>query len=278
METALAGRVTNTALEDAVRVAARAGSPDRYLAALLSPRAVRDDLIVLAALGAEIEKIPQQVSDPHIGEIRIQWWRDALLSPDRRVKSGHAIADAVLETLERHELPAEWINGHLDATVHELYAAPPDNEEQLALQLEMKEGALFRLAAKILGANHTDISGAIFSDAALAYGLARLGLSLPYDLARGRVPFPPALTADPPDWKVTILGLANKSRLHLRQVRAACSTQPTAVKAALLPVALVEPYLRVLTRVAHDPARDIADIAPLTRAWRLAKTHISGRI
>ena len=148
METALAGRVTNTALDDAVRVAARAGSPDRYLAALLSPRAVRDDLIVLAALGAEIEKIPQQVSDPHIGEIRIQWWRDALLSPDRRVKSGHAIADAVLETLERHELPAEWINGHLDATVHELYAAPPDNEEQLALQLEMKEGALFRLAAK----------------------------------------------------------------------------------------------------------------------------------
>ena len=62
-------------LDAAVRDAARVGAPDRYISALLAPKSVRAELIALGAFSAEIEKIPLTVSEPHLGEVRIQWWR-----------------------------------------------------------------------------------------------------------------------------------------------------------------------------------------------------------
>ena len=63
---------------DVVRTAARAFERDRYLAALLSPRGVREDLLALAAFAGELARIPAFVSEPMVGEIRLQWWRDAI--------------------------------------------------------------------------------------------------------------------------------------------------------------------------------------------------------
>jgi 15-cis-phytoene synthase len=270
---------TPNATTDAVRNAARSGAPDRYLAALLAPRTVRNDLIALAAYAAEIEKIPQLVSDPHIGEIRIQWWRDALLAPQGG-STGNPIADAFAETIQRNGLPLEKISAHLDAAVHALYADAPADDEQLKLSLEMNEGSLFTLAAHILSAPQFDTTRGIGLAATEAYGLTKIALLLPYALARGRNPLPPSLapTTSEPNWQKSITALSAKARVQLQQVRTAYPAEHAAIKAALLPVALVEPYLRVLSDASHDSARDIADIAPLTRAWRLYKTHVSGRI
>jgi 15-cis-phytoene synthase len=267
------------ATPDTVRNVARSGAPDRYLAALLAPRPVRDNLIALAAYAAEIEKIPQLVSDPHIGEIRIQWWRDALLAPQRG-STGNPVADAFAETMQRHKLPVERIAAHLDAAVHALYADAPANDEQLSLSLEMNEGTLFALAAHILGAPQFNTTRDIGLAGTQACGLTKIALSLPYALAHGRNPLPPSLApnSDQPDWQQSIAALVAKARLQLAQVRAAYPAEQAAIKTALLPVALVEPYLRALSQRSHDPARDLAEIAPLTRAWRLVKTHVRGRI
>lgn len=264
---------------DTVRDIARTGAPDRYLAALLAPRLVRDDLIALNAYAAEIEKIPQLVSDPHIGEIRIQWWRDVLLAP-HRAATGNPVADAFAETIQRHKLPVERIAAHLDAAVHGLYADAPANDEQLTLSLEMNEGTLFTLAAHILGAPQFETTRGIGLNGSQAYGLTKIGLSLPYALAHGRNPLPPSLApnSDQPDWHPTILRLCSRARVQLEHARAAYPAEQAAIKTALLPLALVEPYLRALSQRSHDPARDLAVIAPLTRAWRLYKTHVRGRI
>jgi phytoene synthase len=280
MEFTVLERSNDTAADDVVRDAARQGAPDRYLAALLAPRGVRGDLVTLAAFAAEIEKIPQQISDPHIGEIRLQWWRDMLLTPAGAAKSGHPVADAMADAIQRHALPLGTFSDCLDATVHSLYADAPANDEQLALELGMKEGALFTLAAYILGVRDFDTTRGIGYDAAQAYGLSRLGLTLPYALARWRNPLPPSFfpVENPADWRAALLGLSIRARAHLEHVRSAYAAEPAAVKIALLPVALVEPYLQALTQPTHDPARDIAEIAPLTRAWRLATTRVHGRI
>jgi phytoene synthase len=280
MECAVVGRDNDAAPEDVVREAARHGAPDRYLSALLAPRRERADLVTLAAFAAEIEKIPQQISDPHIGEIRIQWWRDTLLAPGGAAKSGHPVADAMADAIHRHALPLGTFSDFLDAAVHALYADAPANDEQLTLELGMKEGALFTLTARILGARDFDTTRGIGHDAAQAYGLSRLGLTLPYALACGRNALPPSFfpAENPADWRAALGGLSIRARAHLEHVRSAYAAEPAAVKIALLPVALVEPYLQALTQPTHDPARDIAEIAPLTRAWRLAKTRVRGRI
>ncbi|MEQ1651102.1 MAG: squalene/phytoene synthase family protein [Hyphomicrobium sp.] len=264
--------------DQAVRDAARSGAADRYLSALLAPRSVRADLIALAAFSSEIEKIAMQVTEPHLGEIRTQWWRD-VLSVDAGV-SGHPVADAFTATIRRHALPHERIDDFLDAHVHALYADPPADDRQLQLELDLREGVLFALAAHILGAPGLDPASGIIHDAAQAYGLARLGMALPFSLARGRVPVPVQAHDNSPDhdWRMEIAKLNVTARRHMEHVRSAYGAERSAVKAALLPVALVEPYLRALSQASNDPARDITDIAPLTRVWRLAKTHLRGRV
>jgi 15-cis-phytoene synthase len=273
-------KADDSATFSSIRSVARDGAPDRYVAALLAPRAVRDDLITLAAFAAEIEKIPLQVSEPQLGEIRIQWWRDALLSLEPQSKTGHPVADAFANAMQRHNLSKSQIGDHLDAAVHALYADPPADDKQLQLELRMKEGVLFALAAQIIGGQGVDTSSALIDDAAQAYGLMRLALALPYALARGRNPFPPSLMPEQqsPDWNVATSNAALAARRHLAQVRSAYAAQPTAIKTALLPLALVEPYLRALTKPMHRSDRDIAGISPLTRTWCIGKSHLTGAI
>ena len=271
-------------LDDEVRRIAREGAPDRYLAALLAPQRARAGLIALAAFAAEIEKIPRQVSEPHLGEIRIQWWRDALAPSAKFEASGHPVADAVTLAIAQHGLTAASFDDFLDAHVHGLYADAPETDGQLQLELDMTEGALFRLAARCLGAPETEIESArdVIQHAAEAYGLTRLALQLPYSLSRGRMPLPPSLAPadanDPAQLRAALQRVCALARSHLAHVSSAYAAQPKSIRTALLPVALVEPYLRALSDAAHDPRRDLADIAPLTRTWRLAKTHMRGRI
>lgn len=266
---------------DSVRRAARTGAPDRYLAALLAPRAVQSDLIALAAFAAEIEKIVLQVGEPHLGEIRILWWRDALHAGASGDRSGHPVADAFSQAVVRHALPLELVDDYLAAVSHTLYTAPPADDGALSLRLDFSEGVPFALAARILGAAALQPSDDAVHSAAQAYGLSRLGLTIPHLLARGRNPLPPSLVSAgslEPDWREAIAALARDARMQLEHASRAFAAEPRVVRTALLPIALVEPYLRALTRSSHDPSRDLAEIAPLTRLWRLGCAHVRGRL
>ena len=74
----------------AVRTIARDGDLDRYVSALFAPGACREHLFALYAFNVELARIGDQVSEPQLGEIRLQWWRDALdlaASGDARFES-----------------------------------------------------------------------------------------------------------------------------------------------------------------------------------------------
>ena len=58
----------------------RAEDPDRYFATLFAPASVRDGLFSLYAFNLEIARIRQMISEPLPGEVRMQWWRDLLMS------------------------------------------------------------------------------------------------------------------------------------------------------------------------------------------------------
>ena len=57
---------------------ARIHDPDRALSALFAPEPARGALLALLAFNAEIERVPRMVREPILGQIRLQWWRDAL--------------------------------------------------------------------------------------------------------------------------------------------------------------------------------------------------------
>lgn len=266
-------RRVDTGMPDVVRAAAKAGEADRYLAALLSPKEVRGDLIALAAYVAEVGQIKNEVREAPLAEIKLQWWRDALARFDTGEKSGNLIADEFARVAATYNLPRVKLEDWFDAHVHPFYADPPPSEDALALELKLLQGIPFALAARILGqAGAVEDDGTI-PDAAVAYGMARLGLEYPRSLARGRVPLPQ--TREPPDAKDYILRTAREC---LARVKPAFAHASQAQKLALLPLALVEPYLQALERDDHDVSRHIGDIAPLSRVWRIWRARAVGRI
>ena len=56
----------------------RRQDPDRYLTALFAPADRRPDLFSLYAFNLELARARESVSEPIMGRMRLQWWRDAL--------------------------------------------------------------------------------------------------------------------------------------------------------------------------------------------------------
>lgn len=275
--------------DDVVRASARAWEIDRYLSALLSPRSVRQDLINLAAFAGEIARIPAFVSEPMMGEIRLQWWREALENADLRIRSGHPVADAVREIAGRWELPLGLLMGFIDAQTTKLHDEPITDDQALTAHLAKTEGALFELALRITG-RRDEVAQAAALAAGQAYGLARLLVELPALWAQGKVLIPvtrlsaAGLTLAQvqaglaPDRIAPVLaGLAAEARRHLAEARRLSAGMSRAQRDALLPLAVVEPYLCAFERGRRDPLREPLDIAPLSRVWALWLSHLRGR-
>ena len=101
--------------EDAVRTVARDGDPDRYASALFAPRPAREPLFALYALNVELARAAEQVSEPQLGEIRLQWWREALDRAAAGEDTGNPIADAVGSVARRYALSGDSLAGLIDA-------------------------------------------------------------------------------------------------------------------------------------------------------------------
>jgi phytoene synthase len=279
-----------TSRADVVRLAARAHERDRYLSALLAPRAVRDDLIALAAFAGEIARIPAVVHEPLVGEIRFQWWRDALEALGRGEKSGHPIADAVGAARMRHRLPQGLLHGVIDAHTVGLYEEPLPDDPALWSFLAKTEGAMFGLGLSILGRNDASFQRA--ADAAgRAYGLARVLVELPALWSQGRTLLPESRLhaaglsladakagAAAARLRPVVRDLAEEAREQLAKAREGWRRLAVAGRAALLPLALVEPYLRALERPGRDLLREPVDILPLRRVWQLWWARRSGSL
>jgi phytoene synthase len=265
-ETAMVeGNGSDASSEAVVRDTARADDRDRYLAALLAPRSARADLITLTAFLGEIARIPELVNEPMMGEIRLQWWRDILESGRSEASSGSPVADALLDTIARQRLPLEWFHALLEARSRELTpnAFSPE-EEDLDSYLDATDGTAFRLAARIL-AGEGEAGSETLRAAGRAWGRIRLLRGLPAALAKGRSP----LSLAAADWDAATGPVLEGARAWLQEARSRLPEAPEAVLPAVLPLALVEPYLKALQRLGPDIARVKADISPLTRVWRL---------
>lgn len=266
---------------EVVRLGARAFERDRYLSALLAPRAVRDDLVALAAFAGEIGRIPAMVSEPMVGQIRLQWWRDAIGGGARA--TGNPVADALSAAVGRHGLPLALIHDAIDAVEDRLDDQPFADLAAMTANAGRLEGTLFRLAHFILARERRDPS--LLAAAGEIYGLARALIEAPAELAQGRVLLPRDMigshglspgavrnAATDGAWRA----LSDQFGVHvqkgLREIVPSFQRAPADVRAAVLPIALVRPYLKASQRV-DIASLEVGDVGPLTRVWRLWMAH-----
>lgn len=282
---------TPDADRSAVAAAARAGEPDRFLAALLAPPSQREALLALAAFAAELARIPLVVvREPAMGEIRLQWWRDALELP-QGLRAGHGVADAVRGAARSYHLPAALLGGLIDARAVQLRGDLFPNEEALHDYLWKTEGVLFALAARVVGLTASAEVEVACAASGHAYGMARLLLGLPRSLSLGRISLaqtqiamagltPQELLAGTGGAKVVrLLGeCRGQIRSSLATARRFAVKLPRTTRVAFLPLALVGPYVRALERPGPAFLREEAPPARLTRVCRIAAAHLFGRL
>jgi phytoene synthase len=266
---------------DTVRRLARAGDPDRTLAALFAPRDTRDDLFALYAFNVELARIAEHVSEPDLGAIRLQWWRETVGRAEEGEASGHPVADAFGDTVRRRALPRARIEALIDARQFDVGARVMPDWPSLEAYLRDTAGALFALAGEILGGDRSEVEQAA-KPAGTAYGLTGLMRALPVHAARGRVDLPAdALLSHGTSPEQVLAGetsaglnsllaeLRERARGALGEAVAALARLDGRARTAFLPLSLVDAYLAALEKSTRDPLREIADINPLRRLWRM---------
>lgn len=270
-------------MRDTVRQSARKYAIDRYCAALFAPKAARADLIALAAFTGEIDHIVRSASDAALGEIRLQWWRECLISAVEGVRSGHPVLDAFAAVVRHRSLPMADLDRFMDARADDLVVAPPSDEAKFDAHLTRVDGIPLTLAARLLGIDPGAAGGGpILELAAPALGRSRVACELPYFLARGTSPLPPAGTPGNPEsvaaWRAEIGRLGCEADARLRRLRSEFTCADNDLWKPLLPLALIEPYFAALQKRNFDPTRDLVEIAPIARLWHLARAYLVGRL
>jgi phytoene synthase len=231
----------------------QAGDRDRFLASLFAPGERRPHLLALYAFNIEIARVGQVTHEPLAGEIRLQWWRDALAGPGHGEVRANPVAAALLDTIARCGLPVGELVALIDAHGVDFYEEPMPTLEALETYARSTAGRLFDLAALILDGSRGDLAAA---SSGMAYGLAGILKAFPYDAARGRLFLPLDMVARHGTARDEILAgkpnaslsavlaeLRARARDHLAEAERQWQAVTPGSVPAFLPLALVRPLL-----------------------------------
>ncbi|MDC7789738.1 phytoene/squalene synthase family protein [Rhodoplanes sp. TEM] len=254
---------------------------DRFLAALFAPAAQRPHLFALYAFNAEIARVRDAAKTPMAGEIRLQWWRDALAGEGHGDVRANPVAAALLDTVAARALPVEPLLDLLEARSFDLYDDPMAGLDALYGYVRKTSSAVIGLAAHVL-AGPDPMVAALAGPAGLGWGLSRILQALPAHASRGQVYVPADLLRDQgvdpadlparragPGLAAVLADLRGRARLELAEAERATALVPAAARPAFLPAALARPLLDRLDRAqAADPFA-VVELAPWRRQWVL---------
>ncbi len=262
----------------------RTADKDRYLASLFAPENKRSDLLALYAFNTEITRIRDAVSEPHLGEIRLQWWLDTLDGIYEGETQEHPTAIALARVIKAADLPKHALKNLANAHVFDFYSDPMPSFIDLEGYLGETSSALIQMASLVLagddGLENAEASGF----AGVAYGLALLLQSLPLHQRRRQCFLPlDMLTARDlaPDTLsdldheaalgLVISELRLKASERLQQARQAAWTIKLAAQPAFLNVALTETYLDAVARAGVSALHVTPKVAQWRKQWILWK-------
>jgi phytoene/squalene synthetase len=167
----------------------RKGDPDRFLAAMAAPVEARAMLFPLYAFNVEVARAPYVSAEPMIGEMRLQWWRDAVeeIAAGKRPRA-HEVVGPLAEVIDRAHLPVGLLDGIAAARRWDLWKEPFADEAAFRDHIAATSGNLMWATALALGAGARHEAGA--RAAGQAMGLANWFRAVPELEARGMYPLP----------------------------------------------------------------------------------------
>lgn len=257
---------------------------DRYLTSLFAAPAARPRLHALYAFNLELARIAEVVSEPMLGEIRLQWWRETLDGVFSGTPRRHDVAEMLTDVVADGRLGRASLDRMIDARAAELEEVPFGTLEDLLSYLGNSSSILMAEAARLLEPDQDpEAAGA----GGLAVGLVGLVRATGYHARQGRVMMPRDLMTahdvDPHDLLHRragdnmralvgeVLEVADQKLAEFRQLSPAISK---AAVPAYLPVTLAASDVKAIRRAGHDPFR----IEGKPRPARVARLILRGML
>jgi phytoene synthase len=258
----------------------RAADKDRFLAALFAPAGLRRHLYALYAFNSEIARVRDVAREALPGEIRLQWWRDALAGQLRGEASANPIAAALLDTIAQCALPVEPLLGVIDAHGFDLYDEPMATLADLDAYGRDTDGAVMTLGMRILaGGAEPDPSAAV--SAGIACAVAHRLRSFPVDASRRQMFVPLELLErhgvsredvearrNTQGLRAALAELRAHARAAFAQFRGATAEVPDRCAPAFLAAAIVPALLTKLGKAAADPFT-LVEVPQWRRQWAI---------
>lgn len=260
----------------------KAGDKDRWLAALFAPEETRRHLLALYAFNLEIARVRETVSDPKIGEIRLQWWRDALDGIYGDDTPDHPVARALVGAIAAGDLPKHSLVNMIEARRFDLYDDPMPDLNTLEGYLGETSSMLIQLGARIVAGDDALGAAETAGLAGVAYGLTGLMRALPLHRSRGQCYVPRGLLAardlepahliagrDETAIGLVLKELRHHARKRLAEAREKAWLVPKTALPAFLPASLTDLYLKRLDGLGAKAIDTVAEVPQWRRQWRL---------
>jgi NADH dehydrogenase [ubiquinone] 1 alpha subcomplex assembly factor 6 len=263
---------------------------DRFQTALFAPAERREALLALYAFNYEIARVRETVSEPMLGQIRLQWWREVLDAayagaPPRQ----HPVVLPLAAAIREFELSRGYFDRLIDSRERDLADAPPASLAMLEAYAEESSAPLIHLALVVLG-KRSGALDALARDVGIGYALAGLLRAMPFHAQAGRTYIPVDIAQreglDPGDYaagragpalRAVVRAIAETAASHLRAAREPPGKIPRSALAALLPAVVASRHLARLQQAGYDPfAPALAAPDPL-QIWRLSLAALRGR-
>lgn len=251
---------------------------DRYLTALFAPHDRREALFALAAFNLEIAKIREVVSEPMLGEMRLQWWREVIDEiADGRVRK-HEVVGPLAAATRQFDLPIGDLHPLIDARAFDLEDRAPRDLAELEAYAEATTAPLNRLAFMVLGvtAEAADATARALGMATALTGLLR---AVPFHARQRRV-YLPTETVEAVAVEMgelfelrphaglakAVERLAGVAARHLDAARVSGRGLPRSASAVMLQAVQTAGHLKVLRKSGFDV---FAPGVQAERPWRV---------
>ncbi len=266
--------------------AVRQADRDRYLSVLYAPEEKRGALFALYAFDAEIASVRNRIREPLPGEIRLQWWRDAIAGDEAQ---GHPLAGLLLETIRRHALPRKAFDDYIEARIFDLYDDPMPDRAALEGYCGETASALIQMAALILDPAAAPKAADAAGHAGCAQAITGLIRLLPVHRARGQCYIPGDVLAsagttsqafvageDTASARRAVEAMAALAAEHLAKFERHAGALPPSLRPAFLSLALTDAYLAKIAQLGMRSIQESADISTIKRHWLMYRTASRG--
>jgi len=259
----------------------READRDRYFATLLLKPAERAAVQALYAFSADVASIRDRAREPAAGEIRLQWWVDAIKGEGHGSVRQNPLADALLAAIAAYRLPTGPLLRLLAARRFDLYQDAMPDVPSFEGYAGETVSVLHQLAAMVLNGGEEVETGDAAGHLGVAQALVGHLRAFGFNASTGRIFLPMSIFAANGVTDGEILAgreseglfaalgqIADLAGEHLDRAETAVQGLPRKLRAAFAPMALLRGQLRRVA-ASRQPFASLPEDAEAARIFAL---------